>query len=59
MLEVSCTCVTPEIVLKTSGHVDKFADLLVTDKLTKQAYRSDKLVTEELEKKLKKDDLDH
>jgi glycyl-tRNA synthetase len=35
MLEVSCTCITPEVVLKASGHVDKFADLLVLDKVTK------------------------
>ncbi|KAL6996823.1 glycine--tRNA ligase [Sarracenia purpurea var. burkii] len=33
MLEVDCPCVTPEIVLKASGHVDKFADLM--DKLEK------------------------
>jgi glycyl-tRNA synthetase len=35
MLEVSCSCITPEVVLKTSGHVDKFTDLLVVDKVTK------------------------
>ncbi|KAK4661900.1 uncharacterized protein QC763_0107770 [Podospora pseudopauciseta] len=26
MLELDCTVITPELVLKTSGHVDKFAD---------------------------------
>jgi glycyl-tRNA synthetase len=35
MLEVSCTCITPEVVLKASGHVDRFSDLLVTDKVSK------------------------
>ncbi|MED6143077.1 hypothetical protein PIB30_003355 [Stylosanthes scabra] len=28
MLEVDCPCVTPEVVLKASGHVDKFTDLM-------------------------------
>lgn len=54
MLEVSCSCITPEVVLKTSGHVDKFTDLLVVDKVTKQGYRADKLVCEFLENRLKK-----
>ncbi len=29
MLEIMCTNVTPEKVLKTSGHVDRFTDLMV------------------------------
>ena len=32
MLEVDCPCVAPEVVLKASGHVDKFTDLMVNDK---------------------------
>lgn len=31
MLEMECTCLTPEVVLKTSGHVDKFTDLMVRE----------------------------
>jgi len=31
MLEVECPAVTPEIVLKASGHVDRFTDFMVTD----------------------------
>ena len=31
MLELDCTVVTPELVLKTSGHVDKFADWMCKD----------------------------
>ena len=31
MLEVDCTMLTPEKVLKASGHVDRFADLMVKD----------------------------
>ena len=28
---MECTCLTPEVVLKTSGHVDKFTDLMVKE----------------------------
>jgi len=31
MLEVECPAVTPEAVLKASGHVDRFTDFMVTD----------------------------
>ncbi len=31
MLEVDCTALTPAEVLKTSGHVDKFADWMCKD----------------------------
>ncbi|RYQ83000.1 hypothetical protein Ahy_B10g101613 [Arachis hypogaea] len=34
MLEVDCPYVTPEVVLKASGHVDKFTDLMVKDEKT-------------------------
>lgn len=46
MLEISGTCVTPEIVLKTSGHVDKFTDFMVTDEKSGECYRADKLLEE-------------
>jgi glycyl-tRNA synthetase len=52
LLEVCCTCLTPEPVLKASGHVDKFTDLLVTDAKTKAPYRADKVVTEVLEARI-------
>lgn len=29
MLEVECPAVTPEVVLKASGHVDRFTDFMV------------------------------
>lgn len=29
MLEVECPAVTPEIVLKASGHVERFTDFMV------------------------------
>lgn len=34
MLEVECPAVTPEVVLKASGHVDRFTDFMVTDMKT-------------------------
>ena len=44
MLELDSTCLTPEVVLKTSGHVDRFNDLMVKDVLTGTCYRADKLL---------------
>jgi glycyl-tRNA synthetase (class II) len=34
MLEVECPAVTPEAVLKASGHVERFTDFMVTDQKT-------------------------
>ena len=31
MVELDCTVIKPELVLKTSGHVDKFADWMCKD----------------------------
>ena len=39
MLEVDCPCVTPEVVLRASGHVEKFTDLMVKDEKTGTCYR--------------------
>lgn len=39
MLEVDCPCVTPEVVLRASGHVEKFTDLMVRDEKTGTCYR--------------------
>lgn len=44
MLEMECTCLTPESVLKTSGHVDRFTDLMVKDPVTGECFRADKLL---------------
>ena len=41
LLEVESTCVTPDVVLQVSGHVDKFTDYLVRDKQTNECYRAD------------------
>ncbi|XP_042428662.1 glycine--tRNA ligase, mitochondrial 1-like [Zingiber officinale] len=55
MLEVDCPCVTPEVVLKASGHVDKFTDLMVKDEKTGTCYRADHLLKDYCKQKLEKD----
>ncbi|KAB8349543.1 hypothetical protein FH972_023569 [Carpinus fangiana] len=55
MLEVDCTMLTPHEVLKTSGHVDKFADSMCKDPKTGEIFRADHLVEEVLESRLKGD----
>ena len=44
MMEVECPSVTPEIVLKASGHVDRFNDLMVKDVKTLECFRADHLL---------------
>lgn len=55
MLEVDCTMLTPEEILKTSGHVEKFADWMCKDPKTGEIFRADHLVEEVLEARLKGD----
>ncbi|XP_054712516.1 glycine--tRNA ligase-like [Uloborus diversus] len=50
MLEVDCTILTPEHVLKASGHVDRFADLMVKDLKNGECFRLDHLIKAHLEK---------
>jgi len=44
MLELATTNLIFSEVLKTSGHVEKFADFMVRDEKTNQPRRADKLV---------------
>ncbi|PSS10706.1 hypothetical protein M430DRAFT_22053 [Amorphotheca resinae ATCC 22711] len=55
MLEVDCTALTPAEVLKTSGHVDKFADWMCKDPKNGEILRADHFVEEVLEARLKGD----
>ncbi len=55
MLEVDCTMLTPEAVLKTSGHVAKFADWMCKDPKTGEIFRADHLVEQVLEARLESD----
>jgi len=44
MLEVECSSLTPESVLKTSGHVERFVDWMVKDVKTGDCFRADHLI---------------
>ncbi|KAH6694016.1 glycyl-tRNA synthetase [Plectosphaerella plurivora] len=55
MLEVDCTVLTPHEVLKTSGHVDKFADWMCKDPKNGDILRADHFVEDVLEARLKGD----
>ena len=50
MLEVDCTMLTPETVLQASGHVEKFADLMVKDMKNGECFRCDHLIKAQLER---------
>ncbi|KAF6198486.1 hypothetical protein GE061_008234 [Apolygus lucorum] len=50
MSEVDCSVLTPEPVLKASGHVERFADLMVKDLKTGECFRLDHLIKSALEK---------
>lgn len=50
MLEVDCSILTPEPVLKASGHVDRFADFMVKDVKSGECFRLDHLIKNFLEK---------
>ncbi|KAK7431837.1 hypothetical protein QQZ08_001455 [Neonectria magnoliae] len=52
MLEIDTTAITPEAVLKTSGHVDKFADWMCKDPIKGEYLRADHLVESVLETRL-------
>ena len=52
MLETTCTCITTETVLQTSGHVAKFADYMVKDVKNGNCYRADKLIGDHIDKLL-------
>ena len=50
--QVECPSVTPEVVLKASGHVDRFTDFMVTDAVTHDCHRADHLLEAALEARL-------
>jgi len=52
MLEVSSSVLTPEIVLRTSGHVDKFTDFMVRDEKTADCHRADKILEDHIDRTL-------
>lgn len=54
MLELGCTNIVMDEVLKVSGHVAKFADFMVMDVKTGNPRRADKLIEEHIQKILPK-----
>ncbi|KAJ3227478.1 Glycine--tRNA ligase 1, mitochondrial [Clydaea vesicula] len=56
MLELECTNLSPEEVLKTSGHVERFTDDMVKDLVTGDIFRADHLVKAVLNQRLEDDE---
>jgi glycyl-tRNA synthetase len=52
MLEVDCAMLTPEPVLKASGHVERFSDYMVKDVKTGECFRADHLIKAHAERML-------
>lgn len=52
MLEVDCSILTPEVVLKASGHVGKFCDVMVRDSVDNEAYRVDHFLKSEIHNRI-------
>ncbi|KAK7109202.1 glycine--tRNA ligase-like [Littorina saxatilis] len=52
MLEVDTAMLTPEQVLKASGHVERFQDYMVKDLKTGECFRADHLIEATFEKML-------
>ncbi|CDS42067.1 glycyl tRNA synthetase [Echinococcus multilocularis] len=44
LLEVDCSMLTPECVLKASGHLERFTDYMVRDAVTGECFRADHLI---------------
>ncbi|PNS18164.1 hypothetical protein CAC42_3609 [Sphaceloma murrayae] len=55
MMALKCSMLTPYEVFKTSGHVDRFADYMCKDPKTGEILRSDHLIGDVLEQRLKSD----
>lgn len=52
LLEVDTAMLTPEAVLKASGHVDRFQDYMVKDVKNGECFRADHLIENTFEKML-------
>eukprot|EP00039_Didymoeca_costata_P022101 m.3709 g.3709 ORF g.3709 m.3709 type:complete len:672 (+) comp2815_c0_seq1:217-2232(+) len=53
MFEIDCPAMTPEMVLKASGHVDRFADIMTRDAKTGECIRADHLLEDVMEARMK------
>lgn len=52
MLEIDTPAMTPDFVLKASGHVDRFTDIMVKDMATGECIRADHLLEDVMEKRM-------
>ncbi|EOB11475.1 Glycyl-tRNA synthetase [Nosema bombycis CQ1] len=50
LLEIESSTLLPYNVLKASGHVDRFCDILICDSITQSSYRADHFISEFLSK---------
>ena len=50
MLEVDCTMLTPDLVLRTSGHEKRFSDYIMKDVRARECFRANQLLEDHLEK---------
>ena len=57
MQQIECSNITPESVLKSSGHIDKFTDIVIKDVKTGRNYRADKLLQDVIDYILENDKL--
>ncbi|KAK4968694.1 Glycine--tRNA ligase 1, mitochondrial [Elasticomyces elasticus] len=55
MMALKCSMLTPHDVLKTSGHVDRFADYMCKDPKNGEILRTDHLIKDVLEARLQSD----
>ena len=55
MLEIMTSMLTIEPVLRASGHVDKFTDYMVKDKVNGECVRADKFLKEHIAKLIEKE----
>ncbi|KAG5455775.1 MAG: hypothetical protein BJ554DRAFT_4698 [Olpidium bornovanus] len=55
MHEVDCAIITPQEVLQTSGHTEKFVDWVVRDEQTGEILRADHVVAAVLRARLEAD----
>ncbi|KAM7528485.1 hypothetical protein LguiB_031895 [Lonicera macranthoides] len=53
--KVDCPCVTPEVVLEASSHVDNFTNIIVKDEKTRTCYSAEHLIKDFCKEKLEKD----
>ncbi|MDP2434593.1 MAG: hypothetical protein Q8P67_02505, partial [archaeon] len=57
--EIGSTCLTPAVVLETSGHVERFKDFMVSDMLDGTCHRADHLLEDKIDSLLATNEADN